>query len=154
MQGIRHLVRCRCILSQFKNLKDPPNHQFVVFSVIDDSDNVRVKFAQCDNCGIIHKVFEIGKSDVISNKETMGSITTIDDLKNSMPEKMVTLLEKNDVADVSSWEEAKFIIENEKWGNFIVLSKDSSESDTNVKLLRIVSKNIFIVENEVRTERI
>jgi len=122
--------------------------------VIDDSDNVRVKFAQCDNCGIIHKVFEIGKSDVISNKETMGSITTIDDLKNSMPEKMVTLLEKNDVADVSSWEEAKFIIENEKWGNFIVLSKDSSESDTNVKLLRIVSKNIFIVENEVRTERI
>lgn len=154
MQGLRHIIECNCILPQFKNRLKPPFHQFPVFSIIDDDNTVKSKMVQCENCGIIHKVHEIGKSTILKNKENMSSIITIEDLVDSLNDKLVSLLQKNNVEDVSKWEEAKFIIDNEQWGNFIVLSKDLNDDEVNIKLLKIISKNIFVVENETRIERI
>lgn len=150
MQGIRHFVECRCVLPIFKNKKSPPSHQIAVFSLIDDDDNVKMKFVQCENCGIIHKVHEIGKSTIISNKEEMNSLVTRDDVLSSFSEKLVTILEKNNVSEISTLEEIKFTIESENWGHFIVLSRDTGEGVVNVKLLKFLSKNMFVVDNEVR----
>jgi hypothetical protein len=62
-KGVKHLVRCRCILPQFKDKPNPPAHQFAVFSVLDDQDVLKVGFAQCNNCGIVHKVTDICLSE-------------------------------------------------------------------------------------------
>jgi hypothetical protein len=148
--GLKHLITCRCVLQQLKRMDNPPQHQFVVFSVINDDGSVQVKFSQCNNCGIIHKVSEINRSEVVS-RESMGSIPTIDDIKAGMPPRLVDLLESNDV-DLSTWEHAQFIIENEDWGSFVVLKTDEEEGMRQGKYVRIMGANMFKIETFARDE--
>ena len=148
--ALKHLVTCRCILPQFKRMDDPPQHQFVVFSVIEDDGSLRVRFTQCNNCGIIHKVTEINRSEIVA-KESMASIATIDDVKLSIPPQLALVLEANDV-DLSTWELAQFIIENKRWGDFVVLSTDEDAGLRQGKYVRIIGENLFKVETFTRDE--
>ena len=148
--GLRHLITCRCVLPQFKRSPSAPQHQFVVFSAIEDDGTFRVRFTQCNNCGIIHKVTDVCRSEVVP-RESMGSIPTIDDIKASLPPQLANLLESNDV-DVSTWEMAQFIIENKQWGNFVVLSTDEEDGMRQGKYVRILSETLYKVETFMREE--
>lgn len=141
-QGIKHLVTCRCILPQFQESVDPPFHQFVAFSVVDGNDQVSVKYAQCPACGIIHKVVDICKSEIMAGRENLSSIMTVEDIKMGLPEKLTATLEKHDV-DYATWEQVKWIFDNEKWGQHVVLSSDIVEGLKQVKYLRILGQGLF-----------
>lgn len=151
MKGQLHLIKCRCVLPQFKNKKDPINHQFVVFSIIDNNDNVKVKFSQCNNCGIIHKIIDICKSEIIPSKENLNSILSIDDIKTSLPSNLVDILERNQL-DLPYWEQAKFIFENKKWGEFVLLAQEEEQSIKQGKYVRIMSETFFKVETFSRED--
>ena len=81
MKGVKHLVQCHCILPQYKNAKDPVFHKFTVFSVIDDSDTVVSKYAECNNCGAAHKVYDICKSEIVVGKDEVRSYLKISDFQ-------------------------------------------------------------------------
>jgi len=132
-------------------MDDPPNHQFVVFSEISDEGIVKHKFSQCNHCGIIHKVIDICKSEIVQGKDAMNSLLTIDDLKAGLQPNLVKLLEANDV-DLATWEFASFIIENKQWGSFLVLSTDEESGVKQGKYVRIMSDNLFKVESFSRDE--
>ena len=149
--GIKHLVTCRCTLPQFKRSPKPPFHQFVVFSVLDDQDNVKPKYAQCNNCGVIHRVVEINRSDILNGKESMGSIVTIDDIKGSLPARLAEMLDASN-ADLPTWEAAKYIVDNKRWGEFVVLTTDSDEGIRTGKYVRILGENMFDVDGFEREE--
>ena len=149
--GQKHLVRCRCILPQFKHMKDPLLHQFTVFSILDDADAVAVKFAQCTNCGLIHKVTDINRSEIMTGREHMSSIATIDEIKISLPEKLVALLEIND-ADLPTYEAVSFILENKQWGNIVVLSSDVDGGLRQGKYVRILGEQLFKIDTFTREE--
>lgn len=151
--GLKHLIRCRCVMPQFKNLPEPPVHQFVVFSIVDDSDVVKSKFSQCNNCGVIHKVIDICKSEIIQSRESMGSLINIDDIKPSLPQNLVAILESNG-ADLATWEASQFIFENEKWGEFVVLNSDAESGLRQGKYVQIIGKNLFKVGTFSREEYI
>lgn len=151
--GQKHLVKCRCVLPQFKQANNPPAHQFTVFSVVNDDDTVKQKYAQCPNCGVIHKVIDVWKSEIIQSKESMSSIVTITDIKPSLPENLVKILESNN-ADLPSWESAQFIIENQRWGEFVVLNTETEEGVKHVKYVRILGSNMFKVESLDRQETV
>jgi len=148
--GLKHLITCRCILPQFKRAKDPPSHQFVVFSVIEDDGSARVKFAQCNNCGIVHKVLDVCKSEIVS-RESMKSLVTIEDVRVGMNANLVELLELNK-ADLPTWESVKFIIDNKQWGSFVVLSTDEEAGLRQGKYLRIFGEDLYKVETFTREE--
>jgi len=151
--GLKNLITCRCTLPQFKRMETPPRHQFVVFSVLDDSGEMMSKFAQCNNCGVIHRVIDICRSEVMMGREGMNSLITIEDVKACLPPKLAGILEANDV-DLPSWEFAKFIYQNAQWGSFVVLSTDE-DADTGSregKYLRILGENMYSVENFTREE--
>lgn len=131
--GMRHLIECNCILPQYKNRTPVVWHKFPVFSVIDENNNVKEKFAQCNNCGIIHKVTEIGKSE-ITIKENLRSIRTMEDIKFGIQSDIAGILEQYK-CDVSAWEEAEFILHNNKWGSMIILDQETSNGVTNGKAL-------------------
>lgn len=150
-QGQRHLVQCRCYLPQFRKLDNPPLHQFPVFSVIEDDDSVRVKFAQCNNCGVIHKVTNISMSEIITGKEEMHSIMKISDIMTSLPEGVIGILESSDV-DVSVWEHVKFIIDNQQWGSIVVLSSESVDGMRHGKYVKILGERLFKVDEFNREE--
>lgn len=150
--GLKHLITCRCVLPQLKRRPDPPLHMFTVFSVIEDDGSFRVRFAQCNNCGIIHKVVEVNRSVVVP-KESMGSMVTIDDVKGSLPTRLTALLEAND-ADLPTWEMASFIVENKQWGSFVVLASDVESGMRQGKYVRIMGEGLFKVETFVREEEV
>jgi hypothetical protein len=138
-------------MPQFKSMPEPPAHQFVVFSVIDDADRVQTKFAQCNNCGVIHKVTDICKSEILASREDMGSLLTIDEVKAGLPKNLVAILEANNV-DLPTWEFASFIYENKRWGEFVVLTTDSEHGTRQGKYVQILGESLFKVNSFSREE--
>jgi len=149
-RGQKHLVKCRCVLPQFKKLENPPPHHFIVFSVLDDGGNVTVKYAQCNNCGIIHKVIDVCKSEILSTKENMNSLLKIEDIKPSLHSNFVNVLEANSV-DLATWEAARFIIENKKWGEFVVMTSETEGDEIHGKYIVVLSDSICKVETFTRS---
>jgi hypothetical protein len=143
-RGQKHLITCRCFLPQFKHAKELQLHKFIVFSVINDDDTVVPKNAQCPNCAMVHKVTDICRSVVLGKDETR-SVVSIDDIKVSLPEKLVGILENNG-ADLPTWEAVQFNHENKQWGSFVVLSTDTIDGEKTGKVLKILGENLFKVE--------
>lgn len=151
ISGQKHLVKCRCVLPQYKNAVHPIPHQFIVFSIINDDNTVKPKFAQCTNCGVVHRVIEIGRSEIIQGREAMGSILTINDIKQSIPEQLATILESSH-ADLPTWEAVQFILETQQWGNFVVLTSDVEGDTKQGKYVRLLGEKMFKIETYERTE--
>lgn len=143
--GQKHLIKCRCILQQFKKLQDPPAHQFIVFSVIKD-DVVVPKFSQCNNCGLIHKVVDICRSEIQTGKESMNSIIKIEDIKPSLHTNFCNLLESNN-CDIATWEAVQFVVENKEWGSFVVLTTDLQGNELHGKYLKVLGESLCKVES-------
>lgn len=148
--GVKHLVKCRCVMSHLKNNSNPPVHHFVVFSEMED-DKILIKYAQCNNCGSIHKVVDICVSEIIPNKEEANTIMSIEEIKLGLPANLVKILELNDV-DLPTWEMASFYYENKLWGNFIVLTSDFDEGNKTGKYLQILGEALFKVNSFTRSE--
>lgn len=145
MQGVKHLIQCHCILPQFKDAAEPTFHKFIVFSVIDDSDTVQPKFAQCNNCGVLHKVIDICKSE-LTTREDSKSLPSIDDIKFSISAELSRVLETYQ-CDIATWEQAEWIYLTKSWDQWIVLARDEDESgDIHGKRLIFVEDGRFRIE--------
>lgn len=149
--GQKHLIKCRCVLPQYKHAVNPVPHQFTVFSVINDDNTVKPKFAQCTNCGVVHKVTEISRSQIVVGREDMKSMLSISDIKASLPEQLTAVLE-NSQADLPTWEAVQFIIETQQWGNFVVLTSDTEGDVKQGKYIRILGERLFKIETYTRSE--
>lgn len=148
--GQKHLVKCRCVLQQFKNLETPPAHQFVVFSIVQDDGKIAVKHAQCNNCGVIHKILDLCRSEIITGKESARALITIDEIRPSLHPNFVGILESNS-ADLATWEAVQYIVENKKWGDFVVLTTELDGDELHGKYLRILGESLCKVESFVRS---
>ena len=136
--GQKHIIECRCILPTLKSRKNPPLHKFVVFSVIaqdrSGKESVNEKFAQCNNCGVVHRIFEIGKSEILANRENLPSCLTIEDIKFGLPENVKMILESYD-CDLATYEHVKFMRDNRSTGH-VVLTKETNEDRIDGKVLK------------------
>ena len=145
MQGVKHLIQCHCILPQFKNAEDPTFHKFVVFSVIDDSDTVQPKFAQCNNCGVIHKVTDICISELTTREESK-SLPSTSDIKLSIPQDLSQILESYQ-CDIATWEQAEWIYLTKSWDQWLSLVREYDE-DSELRGKRL----IFLQDGRFRIE--
>ena len=150
IHGQKHLIKCRCVLPQFKRLENPPVHQFIVFSVIQEDETVKPRYSQCNNCGVVHKVVDVCKSEIVSGKENMNSLIKIEDIKPSLHPNFVGILESSQ-ADLATWESVQFIVENKKWGQFVVLTNDSEGEEIHGKYIRILGESMCKVETFMRS---
>lgn len=146
MHGVKHLVQCHCILPQYKNKKDPVFHKFSVFSVIDKSDTVLVKFAECNCCSAVHKVYDICKSEIVVGRDEVKSSLKIEDFKYSMPSQLFELLLQYN-KELPDFEQSQFIFDNELWDSTIVLSREDLGTHVQGKILRFVGKEKFRIES-------
>lgn len=131
---IKHLVECNCILPQFKRVQPPLFHKFIVFSELDPKDEkVISSYVKCNNCGAVHRVYEVSKSEITKNENTKG-VVSIEEIKLGMPEKYSIILEKYE-CPLPTWQEISFIIENKLWGKEIILTKEIEETKTQKRIL-------------------
>lgn len=145
MQGLKHLIQCHCILPQFKNSDNPVFHKFAVFSIVDDADVVQTKFAQCNNCGVIHKITDICRSE-LTFKEDSKSLPGIEDIKFSISKELSGVLESYQ-CDIATWELAEWIYLGKHWEQWIILSKEEDDTgDVHGKRLIFVENDRFRIE--------
>jgi hypothetical protein len=145
-KGIKHLLQCHCILPQYKNAKDPVFHKFIAFSVIDESDTVVVKYANCNSCGAVHKVYDICKSEIMVGKDDIRSGLVIEDFKLSLPSQLYDLLSQYS-REICDYEYAQFIIDNSLWEEKLVLSREDIEDHIQGKSLKFLGPERFRIES-------
>jgi len=146
MKGIKHLIQCHCILLQYKKMKNPIFHKFIAFSVIDDSDTVQIKFANCNNCGAMHKIYDICQSEIVTGKENSNSVSRIEDFKLSLPISLFETLNQYN-KEIADYEHAQFILDYEEWETSIVLTREEIENSTQGKLIKFIAKDKFRIES-------
>ena len=102
--GIKHLIECHCTLKIYTGRENHLYHKFPVYSKFDENNKIISKFAQCNNCQTIHKVYDICKSEILkSGKDELKGMLTIDDIEFQLPTKIVSILKKYE-CDISTWE--------------------------------------------------
>lgn len=138
---IKHLVECKCVLPQFKKIDPPRWHLFVVFSEIDETGAMIPAFVQCNNCGIIHRVTEVGISSILG-RDDLPSLPNLEEIKLSLPEKIVSILEKYD-CDLPTYQETAFILEHKLWGRVVILNKDVVDGFLVGKYLTIMGETLW-----------
>lgn len=146
MEHVKHLIDCKCIHPVFKESEEDVLHKFVVFSLVDESNKFIEHFAQCDNCGIVHRVEEVGKSSIMQ-KESMSNIPTIDELELELPEKLCNILKKYN-CPLHVWQEAAFLLSNQKWGEFLVLTREDTGYGSKAgKVLHLNGESSYKIES-------
>ena len=172
---IKHLIQCRCVLKLYEEMKNPPQHKFIVFSEIklrpiegswvpttqEEWDECLVgkmvpSFAACPNCGLIHHITEVGTS-TITGKSDMKSLPTIEDLEMAgIPEKVMNQLKSHE-CELHIWQEVAHIFDKKLWGSYVILSRESLDAKENArnnpffrketgKILVFHSETIFKIE--------
>ena len=151
MKGVKHILECHCILPQYRERKEPVYHKFVVFSEIDDSDTVIASNVQCNNCGTVHKIYDICKSEIVAGKDESASVEKKEDVALSLPSQLVGLLETYNL-EVCDYQMARHIIENKSWGETIVLSFENEGDKSSGKVIKFLAEDRFRVESFSRQE--
>jgi hypothetical protein len=151
MKGQRHLIQCRCILPQFKSHNPPVFHQFTVFSIIGDDDKLRKHFAQCNNCGLIHKIVDVCRSEMQTSKDELKSLETIDDVLSGLSQQLRDFLVTVDV-DLPTVQAITFIVNEKRWGDYVTLFSETVDDMTQVKRVRVLSETLYKVETFNREE--
>jgi len=135
-------------LPQFRGVQPPVYHKFPVFSVIDEHDNVKPKFAQCSSCGVVHKVTEIGRSEIVIGNDSTMLVLTKFDIASQLPPALAQILE-NALVPIAVWEECKYVLDTRAWGTAIVLSTTHVAEKVIIKRLTLKSKNLFSIDSEI-----
>jgi len=151
MRGIKHLVQCHCILPQYRDRAVPVFHQFVVFSVVDDSDTVIPKYVQCNNCAVVHKVVDICRTELAVGRDELSTMLTVDDVALTIPVDVRTVLESYK-ADIATWENVQYILQQKCWGSHVVLTHDVVKEDVQGKLLMFNGPGLFNIETFIRKD--
>jgi len=139
MNGVKHYVECHCVIPQYGKSKKPLYYKFKAFSEIDNGNNVKCKFLQCPNCNVVHKVIDLCKSEIMIGTENSPVVTTMIDIKLSLPENLVELLEKHNLS-IADYEHLEFIIREKKWEDYIVLVKEENKEKIEGKILKFSSE--------------
>ena len=94
------------------------------------------------NSFIINEIVKKIKSKI----QIGGGIRTIDDIKLSLPNDIVDLLNSYSCL-LPTWEQAEFIFQEQDWGAEIVLTREELDEIVTGKLLKIENGTAFKVES-------
>jgi hypothetical protein len=148
MAGIKHLIECHCYLVIYKNNEKIINHKFSVYSKFDNNNKIIKKLAKCNNCEALHNIIGVGKSEIYAGKDQTTVTLTIDDIAMMIPVRITNVLRASNI-DISDWEHALDIINEKRWGEYIVLKRDIIGERQQVKVLEILSENKFKLSTEI-----
>jgi hypothetical protein len=154
MRGVKHLIQCHCVLPQFRGANPPIFHKFVVFSVVADDDTVVERVAKCPNCDALHKVTEIGQSEIIPGRDGSSSAIDIEDIKSQLPTSLLSVLERHKV-DEATFEQALFYANTYNTEDPIVLARENlGDGKTSVKALWLRADRSLKIATIVRQDEV
>lgn len=147
MPGIKHLIDCHCFLKIFNKNEKQINHKFPVYSKLDKEGNLIKRLVKCNNCDALHNVYDVCKSELKPGKEEIETTLDKEDIILMLPDKIANILIKNN-ADISDFEHALDIVENEEWDSFVVVKRSIVDEEEHVKVMQIISENKVKIHNK------
>lgn len=147
MSGVKHLIECHCMLKIFRDVESVKYHKFPVYSKIDEDGKIIHKLAKCNNCESLHYIYDYCKSELRGGKDQTSVTLTIDDISLCLPDRLNQVLFKS-YCDISTWEHCLDIVEEKRWGETVVLSRDVIDENEQVKILIIKGENTIKIENK------
>tara|TARA_A100001515_G_scaffold137503_1_gene130165 strand:- start:12 stop:419 length:408 start_codon:yes stop_codon:yes gene_type:complete len=134
-------------------MPDPVFHKFVVFSKVDESDSVIPKMAKCNNCGVIHKVVDICKSEITHGLEDTLAVISVKDIRSYLPENICQVLDSHK-CDIATWEQIDDIVENKLWDSVVTISREQLSGSTQIKQIIIREGPSFKIQSHLRKDLI
>jgi len=98
-------------------------------------------------------VFDICKSEILSGKDESRAVEKKEDVMLSLPSSLSELFASYGL-DLPDYQMARFILENKKWNDTIVLTSESASGNCEGKILRFISADKFRVEPFSRQETV
>jgi hypothetical protein len=86
-------------------------------------------------------------------RDELRSVTTIDEIKIFMPEDIRNLLETYK-CELPIWEHIKFCLDESRWGDKVILTRETIENEILGKILTIISRDKFTLESYLSREEI
>ena len=149
MSGTKHLIQCHCVLPQYRRQTTPIFHQFVVYSKLDEDDNIQERLVKCNNCGAVHRILDFCRSEIAINLEETDTVLTEDEVAESLPEKIVKILKEHN-SDLATYENVEDVIFEERWGEKVVISRQKINNEKqNLKIIEFKSEEKFRVYAEI-----
>ncbi len=147
MAGTKHLIQCHCVLPQYRKLTEPVFHKFVVYSKINEKDEIENKLVRCNNCDAVHRIIDFCKSEIVTKIEDTDVIIDEEEIKLGLPDKIVKILEKNN-SDLATYEAIDDIIDEELWNTEVVISRQTQGEKISLKILQIKGESKFRLKSE------
>ena len=85
------------------------------------------------------------ESELVKHQEELSTLTTKQDIMISLPDGLCKVLDQYD-CDLPTWEHAKFIFDNKKWDEKIMLTKSETSTHEQGKFLKIHYFDRFSIE--------
>ena len=147
MSGQKHLIECHCYLKIFDDGESRVNHKFPVYSKFDNQGRVIPKLQKCNNCDTLHFIYDICKSELRAGKDETSITVDVEELCLMLPERLANIFIKNScgIADI---EHAIDIIEEERWGEHIVIRRDVIDEEEQIKIVKIIDDKRFHIETK------
>jgi len=149
MNFTRHLIECHCTLKIYENRTKPIYHKFSVFSIINEEGDLNeIKYVSCNNCGAIHEIKDICKSEIVWGADGISSlVVSKEDIKHNLQSEnqssIVDILEENFPEDISIWELVSHCLENDI--EYVVpIKKEDIKDNTVITCLNIKDKKYKI----------
>ena len=124
------------------------NHKFPVYSKIGEDGVLIPKLVKCNNCDALHYVSRVGQSEIRGGKDQTEVVIKKEDIALMIPHALHNVLNNYD-CDISSWEHALDILNEKRWGEFVVLKRDIIDENHQVKILIINGNNNFKIETKL-----
>ena len=154
MAGIKHIIECHCTLKIYQGEENHLYHKFPVYSKFDSKGFVVEKIVACNNCGTLHRITDICKSEILpGGKDTNKSQVDIEDIELQIPEKISKILKKYE-CDVSTWEHVLDLYDDESWGSVVVLTRELIDQKYHVKILHIINDDKIKISTKVIEDEI
>ena len=148
MIGTKHLIQCHCVLPQFRKRSEPLFHKFVVYSKFKDGGTIEEKLVRCNNCDAVHRIIDLCRSEIVIKIEDTDTILDEEEIKMGLPEKVVSVLEKNN-SDIATYESIDHILSENLWGTEVIISRQTVKNEkTHIKILEINGENKFRLKSE------
>jgi len=100
---------------------------------------------------VVHKVVDVCRTELAVGRDELSTMINIDDIAIMIPQDVRSVLESYK-ADIATWENVQFILQQKQWGSHVVLTHDVLEEDTQGKLLIFNGPGKFNIETFVRKD--
>jgi hypothetical protein len=100
---------------------------------------------------VVHKIYDLCKSEIVQGRDELRSVTKLEEISLSLPQDLRDVL-KSYECDITVWEHLRFILEERRWGDRVVLTRENINGEVVGKVMTVSAGDRFSLEDYISRE--